>query len=659
MAQQKYDDLAKDIIIHVGGKENIEALRHCVTRLRFNLKDSSKADTDYLKKREGIVTVVEASGQYQVVIGNEVGAVYDAIVNLESIGESESSGESQVEDNHSILNKFIDLLSGLFQPLLGALSAAGLIKGIGAMLIAMGVDPSTGFMQVWNILGDGLFQLLPVALIITSARTFKMNVFTAIAVGSVLLYPSLGMLGGIAGESQAVYTLFEGTPFAAEVFNTFLGIPIILPPSGSYYGSVIPIILTMLVASKIENWIKRWMPQMFTSFLTPLLTIVIAGTFSLLVIGPMATWIANLIVAFISWLYTFNRIVFHVVLQAAWQILVIFGLHWGIIPLMVLQYTGQGYSVIESAVLGSTFPIFGAILAILWKSNEQKTKQIAASAALPAFFGVTEQAVYGLMLPMRKVFGGVIAANALIGVFNGYVNLTQMNMGGLGVFAIPNYIDPHNPMNVWNRIISFVMLTVLGFVFTLIIGIPNIQGEASETMPKEKDFKDETNTKLATTEEIVTSLSEDIIASPLNGKIISLSEVSDPVFSSGAMGKGVAIIPDHGVVYSPANAEIVSLFPTGHAIGLKTENGTEILIHIGVDTVALEGEGYETLVKAGDKVTAGQELIHFDMQYISESGYSLETPIIVTNSNDYEDILLTDKSSVSQGDYLFTTVSKR
>lgn len=649
---KNYDELARDILAHVGGEENVDGLRHCITRLRFNLKDESKADTEYLKKRDGVVTVVKSAGQYQVVIGNEVGAVYESITKVSNIGEDHSSsGRDPENDDRSLLDKFIDTLSGLFQPFLGVLSAAGIIKGIGAIIGALGVDPTSGFMQVFNILGDGFFQLLPIALAVTASRKFKMNIYTAIGVAGVLLYPTLGALQ----EGDVLYTLFAGTPFASEVFTTFLGVPIILPPGGSYYNSVIPMILAIWFSSRVEKWVKSWMPQLITSFFTPVVTLLIAGTASLLIIGPVATWGADLIGAAFTALYDFSHILFHVVLQAAWQVLVIFGLHWGIVPILIFQVVNDGISPIAAAVSGSTFPIFGAILAIWWKSREDKTKQIAAGAALPAFFGVTEPAIYGLMLPMRKVFIAALAANAFAGLYNGFVNLVAYNTGGLGIFAIPNYIDPAgvNTMNVWHRIISYAIATVLGFVFTLLVKVPNIQEEMEAAAPDAPG-----QPVSATDQEMVESAREDIIASPLVGDVLPLSEVNDPVFSGGMMGQGVAVVPTEGVVYAPANAEVTTLFPTGHAIGLTTELGTEILIHVGLDTVDLDGKGYEALVKQGEKVDAGQELIRFDINAITEAGYSIQTPIIVTNTDAMANVDVTTESKLAKSDYLFTAVRK-
>lgn len=650
MAKKDYEELARDIIKNVGGEENVTGLRHCITRLRFNLKDEEKANTDYLKKRDGVVTVVQSSGQYQVVIGNEVGAVYEAITNVSNIGGSSNSVE---EDNKDInpLDKFIDTLSGLFQPFLGVLAGTGIIKGIVGIMAGLGLDPTSGIYQVLNMVGDGFFQFLPIALAITAAEKFRMNRFTAIAIAGIFLYPSLGALQ----DGELLYTLFAGTPFASDIYNSFLGFPVILPPAGNYYSSVIPIILAIWFTSKVEKWVKSWMPQILDMFFTPMTTVIIGGTLSLLVVGPIATWAANLIGAVFTGIDSISPILLQVLLAAAWQPLVIFGLHWGIVPLILLQLTTLGYSAMGAAVAMSTFPMFGALLAIIWKTKEQRTKELATGAALPAFFGITEPAIYSVILPMKKPFVAAVISNAIVGIYTGVVSLVSYSSGGLGIFSIPNYIDPAgvNTMNVWHRVISFALAIVLGFVITLMLGIDKIQDEDEEEVT-ETTATD--NSKTVEDEELLESAKQEIIASPLTGEVVTQENIEDQVFASGAMGKAIAINPTDGTVYAPTNATVSLLFPTGHAIGLMTEEGTEILVHIGLDTVELDGEGFEVFIEKDDKVVAGQKLVSFDMDLIKERGFSVQTPIVVTNSNDFEDVLFTNEDKVEQGDYLITSV---
>lgn len=661
-----YEELARDIVEHVGGEENVDNLRHCITRLRFNLKDENKADTDYLKKRDGVVTVVKSAGQYQVVIGNEVANVYEAITEVSNIGEDRGDPEPDNSDV-STLDRFIDTLSGLFQPFLGVLAATGIIKGLVAILGAFGLNAvNSGFYAVLEMTGDGFFQFLPVVLTITAAKKFRMNQFTALAISATLLYPTLGALQ----DGDLLYTLFGGTAFEAEIFSTFLGIPIILPPGGSYYATVIPIILTIWFGSKIEKWVKSWMPKIVATFFTPLLTVLIAAPISLLLIGPLATWLSSLIGVIFNWLYAISPILFAALVSGLWQVLVIFGLHWGLVPIAILQLTELGYSTIFAQSGTSTFAIFGVLLAIFIKTKNQKTKQLTAGSLIPAFFGITEPAIYGVVLPMRTPFIVAIVANTITGLYNGIVGLVSYRMGGLGIFSIPNFIpsDGAMTMNLWHRLISFALATLLGF--GIMMFLKTSKNEDEELTPEPAGAVAPGSSKeiatvgseqiddspIASDAEMQQSAKEEIIASPVSGHYMDIAETADEVFSSGALGKGLTVDPTAGVVKAPTNGTVSALFETGHAIGITTGLGTEILIHIGLDTVELEGKAFTVLVEKDQEVVAGEELIHFDIDAIKEAGYSPVIPIVVTNTNDFTDILLTEEKEIVSGDYLLTTL---
>lgn len=650
--KNKYEDLARDIIEHVGGEENVSGLRHCITRLRFNLKDEDKADTDYLKKRDGVVTVVQSGGQYQVVIGNEVEQVYDAILETSKIGADGSNHETNNQDDLSLLDKTIDLISGLFQPLLGALSATGIIKGLVALLGAIGYTEADGFYALLNVVGDGFFQLLPMALAVTAARRFRLNEFVGLAIAAAFLHPAIGEIA--AGD--ILYTLFANTPFESAVYSTVFGFPIILPPAGNYLSSVIPIILAIWFASKVSDWVRSWVPSVLSGSLSPFFTVLIAAPVSILVIGPIATWLSSLVGAFFTWLASISPLLFGAVLSGTWQLLVILGLHWGVVPIGFLQVSELGYSTIFAQVGISTFSIFGILLAIIIRGKDNKTKQLAVSSSIPALFGITEPAIYGLMIPMKKLFGIAIGINAVVGAYLGHFGVVQHGNAGLGIFALPAFIDPVAgiTMNFWHNAIAYVVAAGLGFVLTMLVGVPAIY-EDDEELATEPTNNKQKETK-ATPAEIEESLKQEIIASPLTGKLVKQADIEDPVFVSGAMGKAIAIDPTEGVVYAPVNAEVMTLFPTGHAIGLRTENGAELLIHIGLDTVELEGAGFEVFIAQGQQVQAGQKLVSFDIDLIKEKGYSTETPIVVTNTDDFEDVLFTDGEEIEQGDYLLTTV---
>lgn len=633
-----YTELAQDIVAHVGGKNNIIKLVHCVTRLRFTLKDESKADDDYLKQRDGIVTVVKAGGQYQVVIGNHVPDVYDTVLKVAGI-----QGEGGIDVNEgdvpqgNLFDQFIALVSGLFQPILGALSAAGMIKGLVAILAAVGVKETSGLYVILNAAGDGFFQFLPVILALTAAKRFKMEQFTALALSFALAYPNI----------------------AASFANgnvDFLGLPVIFP-SSSYLQTVLPIILTVWVGSKIEKFFKKIIPDVVKVFVVPFFVILITVPLAYLAIGPVMNWASNLIGVIFTNIYGFSPIVFGILLGALWQVLVMFGLHWGLVPIAILDFSTKGWSTLLVASTAICFAQAGALLNIFLRTKEDKVKQLTIPAFISALFGVTEPAIYGITLPMRTPFIMTCVAGAIQGAFLGFFNRTAYTMGGMGLFAIPSYFTPkHVPAgantdvnNVWYFLIAILMSFVLGFVLTQLTKIPYLYGGP--------DVKPVSGDKAAEPIAELKELKQEIIASPMIGQVVKLENVPDEVFASGAMGKGIAIDPADGTVVAPAAGEITLVFPTGHAIGMRTENGAEILIHVGMDTVSLEGNGFNTLVKVGDKVQAGQKLLEFDLATIREANLPVISPVIVTNSTEFEDVLTTQNARVNIGDYLLTTLA--
>ncbi|GAA3009575.1 beta-glucoside-specific PTS transporter subunit IIABC [Tetragenococcus solitarius] len=649
-----YDDLARDIIDHVGGEGNVDGLRHCITRLRFNLKDENKADTDYLKSREGIVTVMKSAGQYQVVIGEQVAEVYEAIINQTNIGGSASSSEDSNEDNsndnRNIADRFIDFISGVFQPFLMALAATGMIKGLVALLGTVGVDAESGLYQVLNFAGDGFFQFLPVMVAITAARKLKMNEFTALAIAVAFLHPDINELM----NGDVLYTLFSGTPFEAPIYSTFIGIPIIMPPNG-YYSAIIPILVSVWLGSVVEKWVKKVIPSVVRSFLTPFFTVMIVFVISLIVIGPIATWASTLVGQFFLAVQGFSPLIFGALLAVAWQLLVIFGLHWGVVPIMFILLAEQGYESIGPAMVSSTFGVLGVVIALLIKSKAKRVRDIAVPGAISLIFGVSEPTIYGLMLPMKRSFLYALIGNAVGGAYIGAMSVVGYRTGGLGVFSIFNTINPNGniDMNFWNVIIGFALCTIVGFVLQMVFPVPSIDGDGNEVSTENGN---NANEGLVSKEELQESAREDIIASPIRGQLVPMSEVNDEVFSSEALGKGVAIKPEAGEVRAPANGVISTLFPTGHAVGMTTDEGTEVLIHIGLDTVELEGKYYEIHVEQKQHVNAGDLLIKFDKAGIEGENYDTITPVVITNSGDFKSIEITEESQVSPGDYLLTAV---
>lgn len=637
-----YSELAKDIVAHVGGKENVNNVRHCVTRLRFVLKDESKADTDYLKQRDGVVTVVKAGGQYQVVIGNHVPDVYAAVLDQGVAGVgSIDVDEGDEGPKGNLFDRFIDIISSLFQPTLGVLAAAGILKGIAACLTAfLGWDATnSGAYLIFNMAGDGFFQFLPIVLALTAARKFKMSEFIAVAIAAALVYPNLST------TETGLHAVL-----AANKAANFFGLPFTLPPGG-YLQTVMPIILAVWIASHLERWIRSWMPDVIKVFMVPFFTLLIMVPFTFLLVGPVAStassWIGNIF----STIHSFNPIIYGVLLGTLWQVMVMFGLHWGLVPLAILEFSQTGSTVLLVAAALPNFTQTGVLAAIIAKTKEEKVKTISIPAFISSIFGVTEPAIYGVTLPMKTPFIISCAVSGLVGGYLGFFNPHNYSFGALGIFQYPGYVNPKtgDPSGMWVMIIGTLIAFLLSFTIQMLVPVPTLFGGKTKTEDKKAEAETAPSADLK-------PIKQEIISSPIAGQVIKLEDVPDQVFASGAMGKGIAIEPNQGLVVAPTKAEVSLVFPTGHAIGLKTENGAELLIHIGMDTVSLDGKGFKTLIAAGDIVEAGQALVEFDIAVVKDAGLPVTSPIIVANSTDFEDILTTQETSVQTGDYLLTAV---
>lgn len=630
----KYTELAEDILKHVGGKENVNSLKHCVTRLRFDLKDESKADDDYLKNRDGVVTVVKAGGQYQVVIGNHVPDVYAEVL---QVGGLPAGGSLDIDEGDApkgnLFDRFVSLVSSIFQPFLGPLAAAGIIKGIVAIMAACGLSAATSPMYViFNAAGDGFFQFLQILIALTSARRFKVNEFTAIAIAAALVYPDIATLVTAlqkAGQGHVLGVI----PFAL--------------PAGGYLSTVMPSILAVWVASYIQKFFTKITPDVIKVFVVPFFTLLITVPLTFLVVGPVANTFSDGLTSLFQAIMNFSPIVFGLILGILWQVLVMFGMHWALVPLAILDVATNGSSTILSAAILPCFTQTGVLGAIMLKTKEEKVRTISMPAFISSIFGVTEPAIYGVTLPMKTPFYISCGVSGLMGAAMMALDIKTYSIGGLGVFVFPSLIGPDgNLSKVIIAIIIAIVGGVLAFLIQLFVRVPNLYGggvakveeKAEEAAPAPKEIQQE------------------IIASPLIGNVVPLDQVPDQVFASGAMGKGIAIDPTDGVIVAPAKATVNLVFPTGHAIGLTTENGVELLIHIGMDTVSLAGKGFKTYVEAGDVVEAGQKLIEFDLATIRDAKLPVITPVIVTNTADFDDVLTTKEARVNTGDYLLTAV---
>ncbi|HWJ76508.1 MAG TPA: beta-glucoside-specific PTS transporter subunit IIABC [Niallia sp.] len=633
----KYEHLAKDIIANVGGKENVSSVVHCITRLRFKLKDESKANTDVLKNMDGVVTVMKSGGQYQVVIGNHVPDVYKAVVDIGGF-QSQQPVEESTGDKGSLFSRFIDMISSIFTPVLGVLAASGMIKGFNALFVSLGwLSNTSGTYQILNATGDALFYFLPIFLGYTAIKKFGGSPFIGMAIGAALVYPNLS--GLTAGEP--LYTLFSGTLFESAVHITFLGIPVILM---TYSSSVIPIILATFFASKVEKWLRTVIPDVIKAFIVPLLTLVIVVPVTFMVIGPIATWASSLIGQGSLYLYNLSPVIAGLLLGGLWQVLVIFGLHWGIVPIAINNVATLGYDTILAPVFAASFAQIGAVLAILIKTKNQKLKTLSYPAFISGIFGVTEPAIYGITLPLKKPFIISCIGAGIGGAIAGITSVKGYIIGGLGIFGIPSYISPDGiDMSLWGALISIIVGFVVTFFLTLFFGSIN----KDQSTEKEK----------ATNQVAATKIEQEVVVSPLKGEVKTLSEVKDEAFSSGALGLGVAIEPSEGKLYAPVSGTVSALFPTKHAIGITTDSGADILIHIGMDTVQLDGKYFTVHTTQGAYVETGQLLIEFDINEIEKAGKPVTTPVIITNHNEYH-IQFANIGEIQAGDALIRLESK-
>lgn len=655
MADNGYRDLAQFIIDNVGGKENIISVVHCTTRLRFKLKDEAKANDDQLKANDGIVTVVKSSGQYQVVIGTHVDKVYDDVLAVGGLtGGGQVADDYEDKSNMSLMDRFIDLISGIFTPFLGVMAAAGMIQGLTSAMGSFGwISTTSGTYTILYAIGNGFFYFLPIILGLTAARKFKVNEFIGIAIGAAMVYPNILSL---YNSKTVLMTLFKGSIIESPIHATFLKIPVILM---NYSSTVIPIVLAVWFASYVQKFVTKLIPGVVQLFLVPFFTLLITVPITFLVIGPVATWIADIIAATIQAVINFSPILAAVIVGGFWQVLVMFGVHWGIVAAFYTELSSQGWDQMLLFSVSVCFSQIGVVTAIIFQTKNPKTKAIALPALISGIFGVTEPAIYGVTLPRKKSFilsciGGAIGAIpfALGGV-------KAFSMAGMGVFAFPMVIGKSHVASslIW-WLISVIVSYLAGLLLQFIFGksavdskeelaelqaaavtevgaqVADVKRGAAEQTAKEADEYNQP-TKLY---------------APVNGQTLPLTEVKDEVFSSEAMGKGLAFVPSEGLLRAPADGTVVLVFPTGHAIGMQTAAGAEILMHIGMDTVNLQGKGFETLVEKGQAVKAGDPLVKFDLAAIKQAGYDPTMPMVVTNSVKYHEVKAVAKDTVAVGD---------
>lgn len=602
---KKYEKLAQEIVEKLGGKENISDAYHCQTRLRFKLIDEQKVDKEELEELDGVATYLVNAGVHQVVIGTHVKDVFEEIDKKVDVSEQNKAPS----DKKSVFNIIIEFVAGTFQPIIPALSGAGMVKAVLALLVVfkiVSVESQTYYLL--NLFADGVFFFLPMMLAFTVAQKLRCNPILAASVAAMMMHPNWGTLVA-AGEPVKFFDIIP--------FNL-----------ATYTGSVIPILLIILVQSYVEKFLNRVIPKSVELVFVPMLTFLIMGTLAFSVLGPIGSIIGGYLAGFFMFLSMNASWVPAVLIGGFLPIMVMFGLHNGVAPLGVMQMAELGYdSIFGPGCVCSNIAQATASAVVAFRTKDKKMKQLAVSGSITAYMGITEPTLYGVNLPKKYPLVAAMIGGGAGGLYAGLTNTHRFATGSSGVPAILLYIGDNSMVFFWNIVIALLISAVVSAVLTYILS-----------------FKFEKEVDLPSVKEVI--LEDATVSNPIKGNIIPLNEVKDGAFASGALGKGFAIEPIEGKVIAPFNGKIEAVFPTKHAIGLVSETGIELLIHVGLNTVELKGQYFDTLVEPGQTVKKGQAILNFDLEKIKESGYETQVPVVITNSPQYSSIELTNKGKL-------------
>lgn len=582
--------IATEILRLIGGPSNINNVTHCYTRLRFKLKDESVVNKHELEKLKDVVSIVQSSGQYQIVIGTEVDKVYKELISLTG---QEVSEENQTTKRRMTVKEFfsnaLDVLISSFTPLIPVIAGSGMIKVLISLLVYFNLikEGSSNFV-VLSAIGDGVYYFLPLFVAMTAAKRLKVDQTIAMAMAAILMYPTLSSL------------LTEG-----QTYSTFLNLPLRVL---DYSSQALPVILAVVLIKYVDKFSEKISPNIFKVFLRPMITLLISAPIVLLAVGPFASILGDYFMSVISIMNNWGFIAVGIN-AVLFPFLVMTGIHNALIPLIIQVFATQGFdSVFIPSGLVANISEAGAAGAVAFKTKNKKLKGVAISATISACFGITEPALYGVNLRLKRPFLAMLVGALIGGSFAGLMGVTAYSFVSPSVLSLPIFINPATKSLIW-AIVTVPVTFIVTFILTLLFGFEDIVEE----------------------EKVAKNIEID---SPIEGKIIALEDVNDSVFSSKLLGEGFAVLPDSDQVTSPVEGTVISIFPTKHAIGLRSVNGTEVLIHIGLETVELQGRYFESLVADGDTVTMGQPLIKFDRQAILTEGYDNTVICVVTNMNE-------------------------
>lgn len=610
--------LAGQILKEVGGKENIKEMFHCVTRLRFYLKDKSVVDLEKIKALDGVIGAQYQAEQFQIIIGNEVNTVYDAVVAKTGFIHTE---ETLAQKKKFRVTGIFETMAAILLPVIPALAGAGMIKGLITILTSYcGVNADSDAIQVLTIAGDCVFYFLPFLVAWSASKRFKTDTACSLALAGALLYPT--MTAGLA----------EG---AAPMI--FLGLPV---PFVKYASSSIPIILAVLVLSYIYPLIDKVIPKVLRLVFTPLFVLLIMVPLTLIGIAPLANYISKILVMIVSFLYDLSPIVAGAIVGGTRLLVVLTGMHMSLSAICLENLNQFGWDFLLPMNTMGTLALFGVCMGVMVRAKKSENKSIGASTAISAFIGITEPGIYGVILKFKNALIAAIIAGAAGGAIVGGFGGRATSFVNSCILSLPVFMGE----GFWAVCLGMAVAAGLGFVLVMAMGLSEEKEEPKEETKAEKQAA-------------VGEKKNITIYAPITGTLIPLEQVKDAVFSSGTMGKGIAVDPEDGVVVAPFDGTVTALYPTRHAVGITSEDGVECIIHVGVDTANLQGKHFEVKVKENQKVKAGDVLLEADLAAILKEGYSLVTPILVTNSDEYLDVLPNEREGmIAKSEVLLTVI---
>ena len=625
-----YKKVAEKILERVGGKNNVQGLVHCMTRLRFKLKDESIVDDELVKKTKGVMGIMKKGGQYQIIIGNEVGAVYKEICQLGNFQSDSTPKNEKQKENQGVVSSILDTISGIMSPVIPAIIGAAMIKVLLTVLPMIGIlSESSETYKLLAAIGDGAFFFMPVLIAMSAAKKFNTNSYYAVSIALIILHPNFISLLNDAKEAGTTVAFFGFIPVTYA----------------SYSYSVIPIILSVWALSYIEVFVDKITPNITKNFLKPMLVVLITAPIVMVAIGPLGTIFGNVLSSIVYFIHDKLGFISVGLVAAVFPFIVMTGMHHTFTPIKLGMIATTGFEgFICIAEFCSNLAQGAAALAVSIKSKNKDLKQTSGSSAFSALVaGITEPALYGTTLRLKRPMIGACIGAGLGGLVGGFFNLKCYGIATPAIVTLPQYIEKGNPKSIIYALITLLVTIIGSFIATYLIGFED---------PIEEDDEDE-DLNIKISEPLNTGIK---ICSPLEGDLVELSKVNDATFASGVMGKGAAIIPSKGQLVSPFDGTIEAFFNTHHAMGLKSEDGVEVLIHVGIDTVELGGKYFTPKKKQGDTIKANEVILEFDIEAIKNEGYDVITPIIIINSDNYMDIILENERKIIKNENIMTVI---